>query len=614
MGSANDLSLDIKVIGAGIAGLACAFALSRKGHKVTVYERNSKLYEYGSGLQMSPNASRIIYQWGLQEHFLKVVNQPDVMTVRRYSDDKVIGEIPHNPMSEWEFGSPYWQIYRPDFQNILAKAALEEGVEIRFGHAVTSIDAERGTMSLDDGTQLEADLIIAADGIRSRARSAISPVQAESYNEACFRAVVPKARMLQDPETARLMAGDFSMVWVGPGAAVLGYALAGGELYNALLSIPRSSHTELGRWNQPGDLDEVRSHLKDFCTPVKKVWNLVDDCAKWELGDVPKLDSYVSQSGKFVLVGDAAHAIIPHAGQGGAMALEDAAVLAEFLDPKTLLDRNKMPVRMQAYHNFRQPRIESIRRTAYGDAKMFTLPNGLEQEQRDKLWAGMTAKWKAAYEQLGEAAFKRQVEADPHAADFRSPDDRAYLYGYDAAVEARELTPRSQNAHMTEPAKKPTKATTAPNTQPTLSIWLGTAPNPELIDKHTLAQAVNHAYHYVQPTLDRANVLCEELMLPVTGLLDFDVRFIYPSEPVTHQRYAIPIIPMRNVVWMDLASKEELSALLVALAVTKTIAERTALQLEFRAMHGRKVRAAAARAEGDAQMAPTATATAIDGK
>ncbi|KAK4893326.1 hypothetical protein LTR27_008220 [Elasticomyces elasticus] len=438
MGSRDSVCLDVKVMGAGIAGLACALALRRKGHTVTIYEKGPELYEDGAGIQLCPNATRIIHQWGLQDDFVKVVNQPKVMTVRRYSDNDTIGEIPHNPMSEWEYGYPHWQIYRPDLQNLLAAAASKAGVVTMFGHAVTSINAGDGTMTLDDGTELTSDLIVAADGIGSRARSAISPVTAKSYNESCFRAVVPKAKMLQDPETARLMAGDLSMVWVGPGAAVLGYALAGGELYNILLSIPRSSDTEVGRWNQPADLAEVQSHLTDFCTPVKKVWGLVDSCAKWELGDVPKLESYVSRSGKFVLVGDSAHAIVPHAGQGGAMALEDAAALAEFLDPSTFSSPAELPGRMQAYHDFRQPRVEHIRRMAYGNAKMFTLPNGPEQEQRDKMWAGMTAKWKAAYEQMGEDAFRTRVVADPHAADIRSPEGRAYVQGYDTAAEARK--------------------------------------------------------------------------------------------------------------------------------------------------------------------------------
>ena len=344
MGSSGQLSLDIKVIGAGIAGLSCALALKLKGHSVTVYERNPELYEYGAGLQTSANATRILYHWGLQEDFRRIVNQPGVRSLRRYSNDEVLGEIPQNPMSEWEYGVPHWQIYRPDLQNILAKAALHAGVEIRFGHAVKSIEAKTGSMELDDGTVLNADLIVAADGIKSRARSAISPVQAQSYNESCYRAIVPKAKMLLDPQTAALMSGELSLAWAGPGAAVLGYAVAGGELYNTLVSVPRKTNVEIGKWNQTGDLNEVMAHLKHFSPLVRKIWSLVDSCAKWELGDVPKIESYVSSSGKFVLVGDAAHAIVPHAGQGAAMALEDAAALAEFLDPSTLRDRSLLPV------------------------------------------------------------------------------------------------------------------------------------------------------------------------------------------------------------------------------------------------------------------------------
>ena len=103
--------------------------------------------------------------------------------------------------------------------------------------------------------------------------------------------------------------------------------------------------------------------LRDFCPVVKKVLSYVDSCAKWTMGDVPELESYVSTSGKFVLAGDAAHAITPHAGQGAATALEDAAALAELVSDMTHVD--ELSARMRAYNHFRKPRIENTRRMAY---------------------------------------------------------------------------------------------------------------------------------------------------------------------------------------------------------------------------------------------------------
>ena len=169
MGSINDTSsFDIKVIGAGIAGLAAALALRRKGFQVTVFESNPELSEFGAGIQLQPNASRVIYGWGLQDEFRRLSNEPEVMKVSRYSNNAVIGEIAHNPMLLWEYGFPQWQCYRPDFQMILYDAAIEDGVQVKFGHKVKDVDVEKGELVFDDGSKVGADLIVAADGIKSK--------------------------------------------------------------------------------------------------------------------------------------------------------------------------------------------------------------------------------------------------------------------------------------------------------------------------------------------------------------------------------------------------------------------------------------------------------------
>ncbi|KAK0771984.1 hypothetical protein LTR91_008992 [Friedmanniomyces endolithicus] len=135
---------------------------------------------------------------------------------------------------------------------------------------------------------------------------------------------------------------------------------------------------------------------------------------------------------------------------------------------------------------------------------------------------------------------------------------------------------------------------------PDFDMWIATVPRPALIDRHTLIQVANHAYRYVQAIQDRANVLCEELTLPVTGALNFDVWTIHPRYPNTNQLCLFPSIPMRNVIRMECADRGYLIHLILELAVGKTITERMTLQLELRAMHGRKVKMAARRAEAEA--------------
>ncbi|KAK5173242.1 uncharacterized protein LTR77_001923 [Saxophila tyrrhenica] len=421
----------IIIIGGGIAGLAAAIALARKGHKVTVFEANTSLSELGAGIQIQPNATRVLHHWGLQDEFRKWSNEPAVMKVLQYADSTVIGEIAHNPMQIWEYGYPHWQCYRPDLQRLLYDAAVAAGADVRFGQKVADVDVDQGIVVLADGKREEADLVVAADGILSKFRHLLpgnSDAKAVTCNEYCFRTVVPKERMDSNPETAELMKGEDSMVWVGPGVAVLGYTVSGGRYYNTLISCPTPCEVPVGRWGEPGDVGEARELVKDFCPAVRKIWSYVNETVLWTLGEVPRIASYTSTTGRFVLVGDGAHAIVPHAGQGGGSALEDAAALGEFVSAAR--DVRDLASKMQMFQDFRQPRMEYMRTMARGNQTFMSLDDGDEQMKRDKMWGKMTAKWKAELAELGEEGFRARPR--PRAIpgkDIRSPESRQYMIG-----------------------------------------------------------------------------------------------------------------------------------------------------------------------------------------
>lgn len=265
--------------------------------------------------------------------------------------------------------------------------------------------------------------------------------------------------MDSDPETAELVSGQSTTYWCGSHTALLGYTVAAGQLYNIVVPVPRPSDAPVAKWNGPGDPNELRALLKDYCPLVQKVLGYVEECNKWTIGDVPKLGKYASENGRLVVVGDAvriqshcslrqtladtfaqAHAIIPHVGQGGGQALEDAAALAEFVSGMS--NKNELALRMQQFQSFRQPRVEIIRRIAFGNQKMFTLPDGPEQVKRDAMLAAGTQKWKAALREHGEEGYRagmRDVKPDPDAEDIRSPEGRMYLYGYDVVAEVRKV-------------------------------------------------------------------------------------------------------------------------------------------------------------------------------
>lgn len=225
-------SLNINILGAGIAGVATAIPLAHAGHTVTIFESRDALREVGAGLQIQSNATRILHAWGLDKALRPLANKPGVLRVLRYEDDSVIGEVAHNPIQEWEYGFPHWNLYRPDLHRVLLKAAVEAGAEVKFGCRAVGANVEQGVIEFADGSKAgDADLVVVADGILSTIRELLpgnESAKAASCGEFCFRAAIDKANMDDDPETAELMKSNDCSVWCGPGTLVLGYTVRSG--------------------------------------------------------------------------------------------------------------------------------------------------------------------------------------------------------------------------------------------------------------------------------------------------------------------------------------------------------------------------------------------------
>ena len=154
------------------------------------------------------------------------------------------------------------------------------------------------------------------------------------------------------------MTGRHSEAWLGPGQHVLGYPVASGQLYNLAVLVPRPSDGLLVSWNMPGDVEEMRKLFAGFCETVRTLFGLAERCAKWATGELPPLSTWKSATGKAVLIGDVAHAATPHAAQGGAQALEDAAVLGEC--HSRVETRNDLHKAVAAYEAIRKPRCERV--------------------------------------------------------------------------------------------------------------------------------------------------------------------------------------------------------------------------------------------------------------
>ena len=445
------IPLKITVIGCGMAGLSSAIALSdiNPDHQITVLESNASLSEFGAGLQLFANSTRVLNKWGLTPALEKVAFQSAHLSIRRWKDNSELSFNLNNPSSTWIYGWPQWQVYRPDLQQALYERVKQlPNVSVLFGRSVKSVDHETGTVHTGDGELFEADITVAADGIWSRARRClpaskdVSPI---AYREHHYRAVIPRSRMLSNPITAPFMASPEAKSWVGPGVFVLAYTVASAELYNLVIGVPRPSEgVPVGAWNHPANIETMRGLVSEWCKEVRELASLVQEgeCVSWTLGEVPPIPSYVSTSGRVALVGDAAHALLPHAAQGAGMAIEDAASLAEFVGH--LRSREDLPKVMSAWSQFRQARVDHLRNISRGNAVDMTLPDGDCQIARDEKWNAIRDKQRAQLAELGQEKIREKMirerpTPDPACKSTFEPGGRMWINGFDVSEESKKF-------------------------------------------------------------------------------------------------------------------------------------------------------------------------------
>ncbi|KAK0116576.1 hypothetical protein ONS96_012433 [Cadophora gregata f. sp. sojae] len=321
-------SFTILIIGGGVAGLAASIGLRRKGHRVTVLESTSTLQTLGGSLLIPPNAARVLSHYGLWEKFKEAETIPKGNTTYRYEDGSVLEEVDYGAM-EGAFGFPVMAIPRARYQKLLYDAAIELGVQVRLSSRVKSLDENVPSVRLTTGDVIKGDIIIGADGIKSTVRSTIlrdDDVQPIPESIA-YQCTISRADMMSDPLTAPLMEEGSIHSWYAPSRQIISGSDTSSSFYRLTLifypsSSPlTSSSDDILAANSAssyrlGSTTYLRDLVSDFEPRVKKTIELVkpEDCFLWNIAHLPKLKSWVGESGRMVLLGDAAHAMVPHLG------------------------------------------------------------------------------------------------------------------------------------------------------------------------------------------------------------------------------------------------------------------------------------------------------------
>ena len=414
------MALDIVIVGAGLAGLAAAISCASGGHKVTVYEAAKELAEVGAGLQITPNASRLLYQWGLEEAIRPRVAEPTVLAVHRYSDGKTLAEEHDFHISiRRKYGAPFVDMHRVDLQKILYEKAISLGVVVELNQRISAIQSTstRPTVAFTSGKEVGCDLVVGADGLWSKCRESMMQKvdQPLPTGDLAYR-IVLEADKISDPELRAWVADPQCHFWIGPNSHVVGYSIRAGTMFNLVLLCPDDLPEGLAR--TAASTIEMRALFAGWDPILTRFLEQVEKVDKWKLMHREEVGSWTNQQKNFVLIGDSCHPMLPYLAQGANSSIEDGGVLGRILS--YVNNKEQLPWAIELYEKVRKPRSDRIVRETFHQRDAFHLPDGPEQQARDEVFAS----------QLGQEISMK------FPSRWTCPQVQPWLYGYDAYAEA----------------------------------------------------------------------------------------------------------------------------------------------------------------------------------
>ena len=360
----------IVIAGGGIGGLAAALRCAAHDGDVRLFERAAAFTEVGAGIQIGPNVTRILKAWGLDKAMQAVVAFPDQLQVRQARSGAVTGRLRMGAFAAVRYGAPYATVHRADLHQLLLSAVqATDRVQLTLNQGVADYALPPGggladlQVRLDDGTKLNTQALVGADGLWSRVRTRMLDDGAPRFSgHLAYRA------MLRQSTLPAALRSQNVTVWMGSRLHVVQYPVRRGELLNLVAIVHGPEPLDLPSWDHAGNAADVKHALGDVCPDLRALIEAVPDWRLWPLCDrEPMQGAHQQAQGRVALLGDAAHPMRPYMAQGAGMAIEDADALGRCLN----MPGNDISAKLAAYAQARWQRNARVQQRAIRNGQIF---------------------------------------------------------------------------------------------------------------------------------------------------------------------------------------------------------------------------------------------------
>ena len=371
--------MKIAIVGGGIGGLTAALALSQNSHDITVFERSAGIREIGAGVQISPNAGRLLHSLGLGAAYSEISVNPHRVVLRRWEDDSIIRATDLDESFISQHQVPLANVARNELVEIIGNAvAARANVTLKFSTHVVAVEpGESSSVVLfSDGSSQTFDIVIGADGIHSVVRPCVGGVDKPRFSgSAAYRALVPRSAVEDLPidVTNRM----------GPDRHVVSYFIGRNRSHLNLVCISPEDSWESESWTEQGTMEDLYSRFEGWSPDFLSLLGRVEEPVfRWALYDREPLEQW--GIGTTTLLGDACHPMLPFMAQGSCQAIEDAVVLARCLSDVSTSDAASA---LRRYEDARQGRTAQVQTSSLMNRDLFHMVDGQEQRDRDMIFS-----------------------------------------------------------------------------------------------------------------------------------------------------------------------------------------------------------------------------------